>query len=149
MTKQVRRGVFETNSSSTHSVCVHANARQTYDTIVPDKSGKIVLTGGKFGWEWEKYTDAATKANYAAVHAFGKPADMLLLETVLKEHTGAREIEFAFTKDYESENPSYIDHQSVGMLNEWFTIARLRDFLFDTAVELRTGNDNSESPWFD
>lgn len=142
MKKQIRRGVFETNSSSTHSVCVHANARQTYDTIVP-KNGVVCLTGGYFGWEWEKYNDAKTKANYVATAFQHRPHQLLLLETVIKEHTGAKKVKFDFSTE------PHIDHQSIGNFDDWFTIARLTDFIFDTAVELRTGNDNSESPWND
>ena len=56
---QIRQGVFETNSSSTHAISIcefHSNIE------LPE----VVLfeTNQDFGWEFEDYTDVYSKANY-------------------------------------------------------------------------------------
>ena len=49
MKKQIRQGVFETNSSSTHSMCIHPGNK-----YVPNMS-KLKIETGEFGWEEETY----------------------------------------------------------------------------------------------
>ena len=52
--KTLRKGVFETNSSSTHSICISKSA-------VPSVSGKhIHFTFGEYGWETGKEWDTAS-----------------------------------------------------------------------------------------
>jgi hypothetical protein len=62
----IREGVFETNSSSNHSL--HLAKRPVYDyTIIPDNRGVILLWGDFFGQgSGEEYNDALTKAEYLA-----------------------------------------------------------------------------------
>lgn len=66
MKKLIRKGVFETNSSSCHSISI-SHDFTTLDTLYPDEYGNIVLNGGEFGWEIADYHDPETKANYVAV----------------------------------------------------------------------------------
>lgn len=49
--KQIRRGVFETNSSSTHSIAIPKQHAKKYPDVV---SFRI----GEFGWEWEQANPA-------------------------------------------------------------------------------------------
>ena len=49
MKRQIRRGVFETNSSSTHAICI---AKGDYNL-----SKHIDFTIGEFGWENNEYDD--------------------------------------------------------------------------------------------
>jgi hypothetical protein len=64
--KQVRSEIFESNSSSSHSVsiCVDNNKDGIYDTILPDDNGVITLTGGTFSSEGHVWLKAIEKANY-------------------------------------------------------------------------------------
>jgi len=149
--KNIRNKVFETNSSSTHSISIYNAIQGLYDTIVPDSNGVITLTGGEFGWEWEKYNDAITKANYAAVFTLGdrRMTDMLI--QVIKDHTGAKEVEIACSDDYKSPNYSYIDHQSArsegGDAGEAFSTPQtLKNWIFHPDSWLFTGNDNESAP---
>ena len=66
--KLIRVGVWETNSSSSHSLSLGSSQSKDFvlDTIYPDEEGKIYINGGEFGWEWNKFNDSMTKANYAA-----------------------------------------------------------------------------------
>lgn len=149
--KNIRNKVFETNSSSSHSISIYNATKGLYDTITPDKNGVITLTGGEFGWEWEKYNDAITKANYAAVFAAGDTAMTDMLVEVVKEHTGAKEVLLAFGTDYSDGNYSYIDHQSArsegGDAGQAFdTPLTLKNFIFHPESWLFTGNDNDTAP---
>ncbi len=71
MKQHIRQQVFETNSSSTHSISIAENSAEFElimdNTLIPDNHGYIRLNGGEFGWEWRRYNDALTKANYISV----------------------------------------------------------------------------------
>lgn len=135
--KNIRKAVFETNSSSSHSIHIDESTELFDTTLLPNESGVIVLTGGEFGWEWAKFNDAKTKANYAAVESSGVRRSML--EEVIMEQTGARQIMFAVSD-------SYIDHQSYGKLGAIATHSELKNFIFNPNCWLVTGNDNESSP---
>ena len=149
MKRNIRKGVFETNSSSTHSIVISPETPHMYDTIHPDGNGEIWLNGGEFGWNWERFDDAKTKANYCAVDQFGNEVNMQMLMDVLKEHTGAKEIMFNFTTNWDVDelNHSYVDHQSYGTSSKAFESKRkLKNFIFNPYSILFTGNDNSDAP---
>lgn len=137
----IRTSVFETNSSSTHSISIASNADGILGTIVPNDEGVIILTGGEFGWAWDKFNDAITKANYCAVDAAEHAEHSHMLAEVLAEHTGAKKIVFAI------DDGSYIDHDSTGASGEAFqSPEKLKDFIFNSKSWLFTGNDNDDSP---
>lgn len=148
MLVNIRKAVFETNSSSTHSISICEDSKGILDTIVPDDSGTIVLEGGQFGWEWKKYNDSLTKANYCAVFAFEDAEQTNMLVELLTEHTGAKAISvLARREDYSS----YIDHQSAacegGAAKEVFKSKdSLKKFIFSRDSWLFTGNDNEQAP---
>ena len=140
MITQVRHSVFETNSSSTHSVSVDGGSGVSYDIIVP-VNGEIVLTGGEWGWEKERYYDAYTKANYVSFHSRDNEFGLSMIEKVIKHHTGADKVTFAFDES------SYIDHQSdyaeSRFLDEYLNDPiKLATLLFDRVYAIETDNDN-------
>ena len=143
--KNIRNKVFETNSSSTHSVSIVSNISGIYDSIIPD-NGVITLIGGEFGWEWEKFNDATTKANYAAVFCQDYPQEVEMLNEVLKEQTGAQEIIWNLG------DRSYIDHQSSwsedGEAKAIFKSKEtLKNWIFNPSCWLYTGNDNEPADY--
>lgn len=138
--KNIRSSVFETNSSSTHSISIDSNADGILDTIVPNDEGALILTGGSFGWAWEKFNDSLTKANYCAVDTLDHAERAHMLAEVLVEHTGAKKIIFAI------DDNSYVDHQSVGTSEDAFVSPQtLKNFIFNPSSWLFTGNDNEDS----
>lgn len=142
MKKLIRKGVFETNSSSSHSVSIaDENKEFVLDTIYPNQHGTIIVRGDEYGWDWFKHNDAETKASYAA-QQFANDSDMLeKLEYVIKEQTGAERVIFEGLDD------GYVDHDSVGILPR--TASELKNFIFNKNSWLFGGNDNSEaSPEF-
>ena len=141
MKKLIRKGVFETNSSSSHSIAIASEDKQfVLDTIYPDQHGTIIVRGGDYGWDWFKHNDAETKASYAAQQFFLDDA-LETLEYVIKEQTGAERVIFEGLKD------GYIDHDSYGILPK--TANELRNFIFNKNSWLFGGNDNdTASPDF-
>lgn len=139
--KKIRRNVFETNSSSTHSISIADNLEGIYDTIIPDEDGNVILQGGKFGWEVARYNDALTKANYCAIDNLYDDENIELLVKVIKEQTNCNEVILSFSLD--GWNYSYIDHQSRGTsLDAFESENTLREFIFNPNSVLYTDNDN-------
>lgn len=139
MILNIRKGVFETNSSSTHSISI-SYATKLFDTIIPDNDGNIILSSKQdFGWEWKKYNDAKTKAIYAAIETQYNQQHREMLEDVIKQHTGAKEVYFDVSGN--------IDHQSIGtVITAFDTKETLKNWLFNPESWLFTGNDNTCSP---
>jgi hypothetical protein len=140
---KIRKSLFETNSSSTHSITIQESG--DYTSI--KHNGKIELFGGEFGWEWVAYRDALIKANYCAVYAAGNESKTEMLKEVISEHTGA-EVEILVQRDdYDKEGYSYIDHQSSDTADDAFASREtLKDFIFGVNSTLYTGNDNGSAP---
>jgi hypothetical protein len=145
----IRQSVFETNSSSAHSISLGKDTGKQFllDTLYPDQNGIITLTGGEFGWEWFKENDAFEKANYAAVASMTNDSFRETLIQVIKDQTGAEDIIFNFSDEYNGTNWSYIDHDSVGTCP--IDYEGLKDFIFNKNSWLFGGNDNtSPDPTF-
>lgn len=140
----IRHSTFETNSSSCHSISI-SNTVDLYETIVPNDNGQIIFNGGEFGWGYQEYNDAKTKANYVAVSLKLYEADGLeTFEKIIKEHTGADEIIYNFSEDG-STNWSYIDHQSTQQLFDYSDYDSLKNFIFNPESVLFIDNDNRDS----
>lgn len=131
----VRKSVFETNSSSSHSIAIADEDHEfVFETIYPDQNGVIEVHTQEFGWEWEKYNDSMTKLAYA--YQDNVPVELLI--KVVKEQTGAEKVIF------NEEQFSYIDHQSYGTVGGRIkTEEDIRNFVFNKNSWLFTGNDNS------
>ena len=131
MATTVRKGVFETNSSSTHSISFGQG--DEWDTIEADDDGIIRIYKKDFDWEWQTYDDARTKAEYC----YTDDVDQDLLQEVIQEFTGY-EVEFC-----DNDECYGIDHQSCGTVcNKLKTKEELTNFIFNKSSLLFTGNDN-------
>lgn len=112
--KQIRRSVFETNSSSVHSFTFGPD-RMVYETpLYPDRDGSITFKCDYFGRGGREVTyDTETKASYCATFAKQTedyaPQNKEMFEEVIKEVTRAKEIKYTNTDD---EYDYGIDHQS-------------------------------------
>lgn len=146
----IRHNCFESNSSSAHTISLNSSTK-LYDSLTPDENGAITLTGGEFGWDWFKHNDVLTKANYAAVAAQSNGKEDWLVE-VIKEHTGAKNVIFNLNTDnWQAENISYIDHQSLDdrgkAVDQIFqSKENLKQFIFSPDSWLFGGNDNGYPP---
>jgi hypothetical protein len=136
MKRIVRTGVFETNSSSSHSLSLAREDQEfVMDSIYPDQNGVIRVDGKEFGWGWDKFNDAITKLAYAFQDSFDH--EDLIREVVMKQ-TGATEVIF-------EEGGGYIDHDGVGTTQDLRGDREdMRNFIFNKNSWLYIGNDNSE-----
>ena len=65
MKRQIRRGVFETNSSSTHSLTWSRKSQMAPPSCLKvNDDGYVEVTFGEFGWEWDEYNDPIDKLSY-------------------------------------------------------------------------------------
>lgn len=131
-----RHSVFETNSSSSHSISIDPAMDFIPDRLPMGSDGIIDIYPGEFGWGVDYYYDAITKASYALTWckmiASGDQDGVMnvrpglatalpmehMLKTVIKKMTGAKEVRFVplyrrswSTREGE-ENWGHIDHQS-------------------------------------
>ncbi len=148
--KLIRKGVFETNSSSSHSLSLGKDESKEFimDTIFPDENGIITLEGGEFGWEWFKTNKAIDKANYA-IASYVDDENMLdVIKELIEEHTIPGGINIiAHSGKYDEPGYSYVDHDSHGLCPS--DKDELYEFIFNKNSWLFGGNDNSTaSPGF-
>jgi len=78
--KQIRRGVFETNSSSSHSVTISKDRIELteddyikrVDHMAKTGKNKVMLEFGEFGWGWDVLSDPSSKLSYLATIILGE-----------------------------------------------------------------------------
>lgn len=139
--KKIRKGVFETNSSSTHSICIDINETNNLD--IPNE---IHTSYGEYGWEHDRLETVSEKASYLFTGLKQLQLDDTFNEvlTYLKDEVGI-DIIFEETGDYFYEG--YIDH--CNELMEFLTAVcsdyeKLKRFLFSKFSFILTGNDNDD-----
>lgn len=155
MSQQIRKNVFETNSSSSHSLTLSKGdlVAEPFPAEVL-RQGILHLCKSEYGWEWYRYYDAEEKARYllTQIHYADIPGgnaeavtnelraempEFDMLCRVIEEHTGVvvRVI---------PGSSGYVDHDSQGVGRELFNDeAQLKAFLFGSTSYIETGNDNS------
>jgi hypothetical protein len=144
--KQIRQGVFETNSSSTHSICIAKDVKLS----IPKN---IHFSFGEFGWERDTLSSIQEKASYLYTGMmYINPQGMdKIIETLQKNGVEVtREMPIMVT--YKSgidyiDNGGYVDH--AGCLAPFLTAIleseeRLLSFLFSDLSFIITGNDNDD-----
>ena len=171
MKRQIRRNVFETNSSSMHSLTID-NKALTNSILHVNEDNKIPVELGEFGWGIENHYDQATKLSYLVVMALEKELRDVKAEDDLYQTEGFKAINDAIAEyckcdgivvenfgfelhSYESEGATkyysqhngYIDHQSCGdyaSLQDYLDDQGLSilEFVFGEDITLHISNDN-------
>jgi hypothetical protein len=158
-----RHAVFETNSSSTHSITMGPASEGLIDTgWYINENGHIRIPLMEFGWEDEDYSDFESKLAYASLYvrdwaragSYGERDDekdaekkalyWSILLNVVQARTKCTDL--VWESSYSKWAEGYIDHQSVESNDLDYLFedpARLDDFLFSTESVLHTQNDNS------
>ena len=150
MTKKIRSGVFETNSSSVHSLVFSKEGLEP--SVLPvDKNDKIITDFGEFGREYCIYNTQAEKLSYLitslyylssgfdSVEGVYDNYDFQTLEKYVCEYTGAAGIKIL------GETDPYIDHQSIPEYD--IDIVNMYDkdsvinFIFNKNIALKTDSD--------
>ena len=148
--KTIRHQMFETNSSSSHSVSI-TETQNLLGTIDLDDNGDINFNDERFikefGWDIEEYTDAPTKAAYLVVALNNRSDDRLInmFVNVLKYQTGANNviIHEQMRPPDQTYSDWHIDHQSYDVADEVLTDEEsIRHFIFNADNILKIDNDN-------
>ena len=154
----VRLSVFETNSSSSHSL-VYSNKDRGYCYDLPvDENGILVIPFGEFGWGPDILKTPIEKLSYFITdHApYIEDDDKMdwdeLIKLVLKKSDDIRDAikivkencpqvkEVKFEKCDEYWPLGYVDHQSVGTSNSADSI---EDLIFSNKIIILIDNDNT------
>lgn len=137
----IRNNVFETNSSSSHSISISTDTTGILDTIECDDNGVITITGLGFGREWKAYNDPITKASYCLSDCQNDNSKKEMLRQVILEHTGASEVKFIIDSN------SYIDNESAGLSHEGFVDKdTLKNLIFNPESYIFIGSDETTPP---
>ena len=161
MQHQIRLNVFETNSSSSHSLTL------TQGDLAPSpfdadslRRGIVEVGMSEYGWEWKRYYTTRNKLSYLLTQVMSrqdsvpeganeevtralceKHPELAMLVRVVKDHTGC-DLQFI------AGSSGYIDHDSEGEGMELFrSEEKLKQFLFSTSSYIQTGNDNDAPPF--
>lgn len=168
--KTIRKSVWETNSSSSHSLVIdketYKNTQRTPKDLsknkesiinkIKKKNRKINLYLGEYGWHYDILETFEEKLAYivTSILCFGwddkitqKKVQEQLQESgllsFLQEHFGIEEVECSNIKD------CYIDHQSYDMIPDTFRrnlySEDMVNFLVDENIKILITNDNSPS----
>lgn len=164
--KKIRKNVFETNSSSTHSIIISNDPgthEKLYCTTDEDcdcnddcncedcdcECLSVHIYPDEFEWELDVHYDALTKASYIYTHALScnKKLQKNILDRmrrVIKKENGT-DIKFCLHNEDDDMcyKKGYIDHQSEGTAN--FVAnndENMRRFIFSRDSILIIDNDN-------
>lgn len=167
--RKIRKNVFETNSSSMHSVCI-SGEKELDNPNLPILCGtnKVLSRFGEFGWEIENYSDQETKLSYLLTMIaetsyrkenkcnFYELDDFKMVQDVICEYCKCDGIEIYGDFEVKKSNygdyyyldfDGYIDHQShedYSCLQDFLDDygVTIKEFIFSPDVILHTDNDN-------
>ena len=171
--KQIRRNVFETNSSSSHAISF-SNSKHTldYTQLIPDIYGVIHTWFDEFDWGYYGYADtnsAQVKLSYLITQICETndcPRPWCCKEYELQEAAEAvmetddfkmlEEDIISTLKEHgipaekiivEANQEGYVDHQSVCAIRNILPdeCGTYSDFVFDKGYDLLITNDNAYS----
>ena len=171
MKQIIRHGVFETNSSSTHSLSIQSGNVRPFNLPLDD-DGYIIAEFGEFGWGYEELITQEQKFSYLLTYVVAsemnnyyksakKKADQLLRETVgyklllefAEEYCEGISLDLCSLELVESykdgqyivESYGYVDHQSVnGNLANWLRERKvtIEEVVLNDGVKIIIDNDN-------
>lgn len=138
--EKIRNNVFETNSSSTHVLCLPTEY-QSYN-----KLDHVDFKYGKFGWEIDVYRDTESKASYLYTLLDYFESDREKYLEIIKRYLDEESITYDFeVKSDDCFENGYIDHGYEGkeiietILDNKNNFLK---FLFDSRAYVSTSNDN-------
>lgn len=142
----IRKSIFETNSSSIHCIVIGNNGSN------PEKfPEELVFEGGEFGWEHKVYNNTQSKANYLytalmyidneeeAKDKISKTLSKWNVEAVFELYPKS-EYGYYYYIDHGYELRDFVDTL---LNNEEY----LMNYLFSNESSVETGNDNEDIDW--
>ena len=164
-------GLPETNSSSSHSVCICMDENTNlkpgdpgFDLDIRDGILYVPERGEDFGWEFEKSNSCQTKLQYLCAFYFSSWAPLytqkraMKLTEILKKIFGVKDVVYEWVENYKEyaereggdDPPSLdaapsIDHQSYSDMKAEITenFDTIKNFLLNPKSWWFGGNDNS------
>ena len=157
---QIRKNVFETNSSSTHSLVISKKER-SYDYHLPVDNGVLTIAFGEFGWGPDILSTPIEKLSYLVTDRSGlydipeelkNESDGAIYDYIMEESEAIRdiievvksccpEVEEVRFELGDSWNPfGYVDHQSQGTSYE--DGLSIEEIIFSNKVIIMIANDN-------
>ena len=156
---QIRKNVFETNSSSTHSLVISTKER-SYDYSLPVEDGVLTIPFGEFGWGPDILSTPIEKLSYLItdrIDLYDIPEDIKddegAVQALIMESEPICEIVDAIKcccakveevrfEIGDSWNPfGYVDHESCGTSHE--DSLSIEEIAFSNKVIIMIDNDNS------
>lgn len=168
--KQIRNNVFETNSSSSHSLTIGNNKNLDRSTLQVSYNKRVAVEFGEFGWGYTIYTDQETKLSYLCtlwwetecrniknIDDIFKTEGYILIDKAIAEYCNCsgifiadKQISIGFHYDnnprfnitgYIDHQSSYEDYSSIQDFLNYYKITII-DFIFNSNIELVIDNDN-------
>lgn len=164
MKKQIRKGMFETNSSSVHALIIPKRMYEESMTIPTE----LYVSHGEYGWEFRRYYDANERLSYLCQGIYSGTIHNGYNERSFEERMAATEqlirafvkpfedmgIEISFTPNYFNtdsdrnwyDEEGYLDHADEFMSTVYDDLKndfeKVKRFVF--GGRLVTANDNDE-----
>lgn len=162
MKKRIRKGIFESNSSSSHSLSISRMQNYDYTSLRQhiDLDGILHIYPKDFEWEINEYSFPYDKTQYALAminmtegegrgetDIYETEGFQLLKSTIMENIPECTDVVVEVNDDPWSSPFGHIDHQSCEcykslqhFLNDYDVT--LEEFIFSTGVILKTDNDN-------
>lgn len=149
MKYQIRNGVFETNSSSMHAVCIPS--AKTYPEKLPSKI-KFTINKDGYGWQNNVLRSTYEKANYlwsAILTYYSIPEEVQEKRQTITDILNDHGIEAFFEEPEDEYDNFYVDQPWLAKCLDgiFATEDSLMSYLFGDSMVI-TGNDN-EDYWMD
>lgn len=148
---QIRNNMFETNSSSTHSLCI---SKEEFDrTLIPKYLN--IRANEEFGWSQETYCDPESKANYLfqVLYDCDCQAEIEALTEKINNIAQKYNVRISFPKPEADKfgmyTDGYVDHagDAVPFVQELIDDEdKLCRFLFNPNSCIYTGSDCVDDP---
>lgn len=146
---QIRKNVFETNSSSVHSLVIAKEGREKSELRV-NADGEIEVEFGSFGTNFELFFSQDEKLSYLItccyyltrewdIEAIYENWNFRQIEDVICKYTGAKRIKILNHVDPEIDHQS-IPYDGIEIINVWDE-DMIIDFVFNKYVGLKTDRD--------
>ncbi len=149
MTVQIRENVFETNSSSSHSVVVSGEVATEFGLSKEEIREGVIYVGHcktEFGWESEHSSDTHSKLAYLLIQAAGSYTDSITEDYNAKTKAVFETVRFVTGCELKlpaSTSDWHIDHQSMGDCDDILEDPdQIAVFAFSPSSYVHTGNDN-------
>ena len=171
MIRMIRHSVFETNSSSCHSLALAKDGNGKLSKMYTDyhlNNGDLVFSTGEYGWEFDILSTFGDKLNYVMTYVLMYDGGRYFNDVIRALHdvtqferlyynddlvghwdSNSDEFEFVDGEDIDSlhdranSRDDYIDHESIGLLDSILRDEnKLKNLLFVKDSVIYTENDN-------